>query len=172
MLFSIVNNPTISASELNHDLEIIRQWAIQWKLQFNPDPTKQATEMLFSCKKTPTNHPDIIFNNTIVEKVEEQKHLGLVLHSSLSFEKHINEKIIKAKKKINIIKNVSKYLPIKEVHDLMYKAFVRPYFDYCDIIYHIPPREIKFVIVLNSLMEKNEKIQYQAGLVITGAWKG
>ena len=167
MLFSIVNNPTISGNELNHDLEIIREWAIQWKLQFNPDPTKQATEMLFSCKKTPTNHPDIIFNNTIVEKVGEQKHLGLILHSSLSFEKHINEKIIKAKKNLNLIKNVTKYLPIK-VLDQMYKALVRPHFDYCDIIYHIPPRETKFGIVLNALMEKIEKIQYNASLVITG----
>ena len=61
MLFSIVKDPTISASDLNHDLNIIYQWAHQWniiyqwahqwKMQFNPDPTKQATEVLFSCKK-------------------------------------------------------------------------------------------------------------------------
>ena len=53
MLFSIVKNPIISANELNQDLETIRQWAHQWKLEFNPDPTKQATELLFSCKNNP-----------------------------------------------------------------------------------------------------------------------
>ena len=47
MLFSIVKNPEISANCLNHDLEVIHQWAHQWKLEFNPDPTKQATEVLF-----------------------------------------------------------------------------------------------------------------------------
>ena len=51
MLFSTVKNPEISANELNRDLDAILMWAHQWKLEFNPDPTKQATEVLFSCKK-------------------------------------------------------------------------------------------------------------------------
>ena len=51
MLFSIVNDLHISASELNYDLDVINKWAYQWKLEFNPDPLKQATEVLFSCKK-------------------------------------------------------------------------------------------------------------------------
>ena len=38
------------------------------------------------------------FNGTVVPKVNEQKHLGLVLDSKLSFERHLNEKIIKPKK--------------------------------------------------------------------------
>ena len=50
MFFSIVKNPEISANDLNHDLDVIHQWAHQWKLEFNPDPTKQATEVLFACK--------------------------------------------------------------------------------------------------------------------------
>ena len=52
MLFSIVKDPKISANDLNHDLDVIRQWANQWKLEFNPDPNKQATEVLFSCNTT------------------------------------------------------------------------------------------------------------------------
>ena len=43
MLFSIVKHPVISANTLNNDLDIIYQWAHQWKMEFNPDPTKQAT---------------------------------------------------------------------------------------------------------------------------------
>ena len=50
MLFSIVNDPVISANNLNHELNVIHQWAYQWKMEFNPDLTKQATEVLFSCK--------------------------------------------------------------------------------------------------------------------------
>ena len=93
MLFSIVKDPVISANDLNHDLNIIHQWGYQWKLEFNPDPTKQATEVLFSCKKCRPNHPKLIFNEATVEKVNEHKHLGLVLDSRLSFEKDINEKL-------------------------------------------------------------------------------
>ena len=42
MLFSIVKDPVISADNSNHDLNIIQLWAHQWKMEFNPDPTKQG----------------------------------------------------------------------------------------------------------------------------------
>ena len=47
MLFSVVNNPATSANQLNRDLKVISQWAYQWKMNFNPDHNKQATELLF-----------------------------------------------------------------------------------------------------------------------------
>ena len=50
-LYSVVRDPVVSALELNHDLEVISQWATQWKMSFNPDPTKPAEEILFSRKK-------------------------------------------------------------------------------------------------------------------------
>ena len=45
MLFSIVRTPHLTATELNNDLDLINRWAYQWKMSFNPDPTKQATEV-------------------------------------------------------------------------------------------------------------------------------
>ena len=63
----------------DHDI-IHHQWS---------DPTKQTTEVLFSCKRFSPNHPQLIFNGTAVEKVNEHKHIGLVLDSKISFEKHL-----------------------------------------------------------------------------------
>ena len=105
--------------------------------------------------------------------MNEQKHLGLILDSKLSFEKHLNEKIIKAKKNIGILKQLSKFLPLKTL-DQIYKAFVRSHLDYCDIIYHIPSHlnQAPLGVSLNSLMAKVERIQYQAALAISGAWRG
>ena len=73
--------------------------------------------MLFSRIKSPVisagdlnyDHPHLIFNGIVVERVKEQKHLGLILDSSRSFEKHLNEKIIKAKKDVGIFKHLSKF---------------------------------------------------------------
>ena len=171
--FSIVKDHTISANNLNHDLGIIQQWAYQWKMEFNPDPTKQATEVFFSCKKSSPNHPQLIFNGIAVAKVNYQKHLGLIIDSRLSFEKHLNEKIIKVKKNIGILKHLSKFLPLKTL-DQMYKALIRPHLDYCDIIYHIPSHQNQppLGVTLNSAMEKVERIQYQSALAISGAWPG
>ena len=39
-LFSIVKDPVTSADELNEDLQLISQWALQWKMSFNPDSTE------------------------------------------------------------------------------------------------------------------------------------
>ena len=173
MLFSTVKDPALSATNLNHDLSLIQKWAHQWKMEFNPDPSKQATEVLFSRKRVRPNHPQLTFHGTLVAKINDQKHLGLTLDSKLSFEKHVNEKIVKAKKNIGVIKHLSKYLP-RNTLDQMYKALVRPHLDYCDIIYHEPCKvnQPPLGITLTAPMEKLEKIQYQAALAVTGTWKG
>ena len=49
-LFSIVHNITDSANLLNGDLSKINEWAVQWKMNFNSDPVKQAQEIIFSRK--------------------------------------------------------------------------------------------------------------------------
>ena len=121
----------------------------------------QATELLFSCKKFSPNHPQLIFNGIAVAKVKDQKYLGLMLDSSLSFEKHLNEKIIKAKNNVGILKHLSKFLPVKTL-DQMYNALIRSHLDYCDIIYHIPSHQNQAPLgnTLHSLMEKVERIQH------------
>ena len=172
-LFSIVENPITSAVNINNDLKLISRWATQWKMSFNPDPTKPAEEIIFSHKRHPIDHPPIYFNNIEVKQVKEHKHLGLILDSKLTFESHVNEKLAKARKGIGIIKYISAYVPIKTL-DQIYKMYVRPHLDFCDVIYHVP----KIHSVFNSsfrlvgLMERIERVQYQAALAITGAWKG
>ena len=39
-MFTLINDPVISADELNHGLEIINNCAYQWKMEFNPDPKR------------------------------------------------------------------------------------------------------------------------------------
>ena len=127
MLFPVVKESVKPAEDLNHDLDIIHQWAHQWKMEFNPDPTKQETEVS-------PRHPQQIFNGTVVKKVNEHKHLGLILDSGLSFKNISMRKLSKPKNNIGIIKHLSKFLPLKTL-DQMYKALVRSHLDYCDIIY-------------------------------------
>ena len=46
-LFSIVRNMNMSTTNLNNDLNKIKNWAFQWKMNFNPDPIIQAQEVIF-----------------------------------------------------------------------------------------------------------------------------
>ena len=172
-LFTIVRDPVSAAMDLNHDLNLIRQWANKWKMSFNPDPTKQAVELTFSRKKKPPDHPPVLFNENPISKTEEHKHLGLLLDSKLSFNGHIKSLISRARRGIGMIKYLSNYLPRNTLNDL-YKLYVRPHLDYGDVIYHIPATKSEYgeSFKLNHLMEKLESVQYSAALAITGAWKG
>ena len=73
-------------------------------MAFNPEPNKQAVEVLFSQKTNSPNHPPLFFNVSTVSKVNVHKDLGLNLDPKLSFVSHINKKINKAKKIIGILK--------------------------------------------------------------------
>ena len=172
-LFSIVHDPNTSAVDLNRDLNLICQWAYQWKMSFNPDPNKQAVQVLLSHNVRNQDHPKIYFNNIEITQVSEHKHLGLILHSKLSFATHVNEKLQIARTGTGIIKFLSRFLPIKTL-DQIYKMYVRPLLDFCDVIFHTPKVLNSFdsSIHLNYLMNSIERIQYQAALAITGAWKG
>ena len=94
MIYSICDDPITTSSDLNHDLGVIGDWAKQWKMSFNPDVNKQAVEVLFSHKTRQNQHPPLIFNNMVVKKVKEHKHLGLILDSKLIFSEQKNEKIM------------------------------------------------------------------------------
>ena len=48
---------------------------------------------------------------------------------------------------------------------------IRSHVDYCDVIYHIPPT-YAFPFTLNSLMEKLERVQYNAALTVTSTLRG
>ena len=70
-LYSVIKDPNLTASKLNKDLKTIAAWAYQWKMLFNPDPTKPAEELIFSCKK---KHPPLFFNDVQVKKVDSHLH--------------------------------------------------------------------------------------------------
>ena len=50
-LFSFIHDSQTSANVLNKDLEMIHDSAFQWKMNFNPDPTKQAQEVILEVKQ-------------------------------------------------------------------------------------------------------------------------
>ena len=41
-LFSVAHDLITSARDISNDLKLITDWAFQWKMSFNPDPSKQA----------------------------------------------------------------------------------------------------------------------------------
>ena len=118
-------------------------------MSFNPDPKKQAQELIFSRKSKATSHPPVVFNNDNVVQAASHKHLGIILDTRLSFEKHLETALCKINKAIGLIRKLQNLLPRSALITL-YKAFVRPHFDYGDILYD-QARNESFHLKLESI---------------------
>ena len=108
----------------------------------------------------------MFFNGSEVVAKAEHKHLGVILGSKLSFQSHVREAIIKARKGVGIIRFLSKYVS-RDVLDQIYKLYVRPHLDYGDIIYHRHDPEFKL-----EFTRRLESTQYSAAQAVSGAWRG
>ena len=110
-LFSLVREPNESSGKLGRDLGRVARWAHQWKMSFNPDPSKQSVEVHFSRKINPLDTPPVYFNNLAVPSCETHKHLDLLLDKRLTFGCHVEEMILRANKGIRLIIRLRRYLP-------------------------------------------------------------
>ena len=55
--------------ELNRDLDVISKWTNHWQI-FNPDPQKQAQEVIFSKKNIKAPHPSDVSNVLVMQSSE------------------------------------------------------------------------------------------------------
>ena len=109
-IFSVVQNKN-SASQLNNNLDKVSDCVNTWKISSNPDPAKQAQEVILSRKHTKEDHPPIYFNDIPVTESTVQKHIGLYLDEKLNYNTHIKEKLSKVYKDIGLLRNLSNKLP-------------------------------------------------------------
>ena len=59
-LFFVVHDVATSSCDLNYDLKRVREWVFQWKMSFNPEPSKQAQEVIFTHKLQKKDYPHYI----------------------------------------------------------------------------------------------------------------
>ena len=112
-------------------------------MSFNPNPNKQAQEIILSQKL----------------KCKSQKHLGIILDSKLTFEEHYKTVLSKTNRTIGLLRKLQNLLP-REALITICKAFVIPHLDYGNIL---------FDQAFNaSSHETLESIQYNACLALTG----
>ena len=106
------------------------------------------------------------FNQAEVPVVNEHKHLGVILDSKLDFFVHVKEAIVIARRGIGMARYMAKYVS-RDVHDQIYKLYVRPHLNYGHIIYHKHDPEFT-----HDMTKRLERIQYSAALAVNGAWRG
>ena len=72
-------------------------------MRFNPDPKKQAQEVIFSRKINKIDHPSLHFNENLVKSSSTQKHLGRIRDIKLDFILHLKNVQNKVNKTIGLL---------------------------------------------------------------------
>ena len=130
----MVHDTNISANELNSDLKKVSNWTFQCKMVFNPDPSKQTQEVIFSRKLKKVAHLSLVFNNADVSQCKSQcKNIGIKLDSKLTSKEHYKMVLSNTNRTMELLCNLENFLP-REALITIYKALVRPHFDYCDVV--------------------------------------
>ena len=143
---------------MDGDLDKVQKRANTWLVKFNPQKTE---EIIFSRKTSQIDHPKLSMNNVEIQRVQFHKHLGINFNSDCSWHEHICDITAKAWKRINLLRAL-KFQLDRQSLQTMYFSFIRPLLEYGDIIWDNCCNYEKFEI---------EKIQIEAGRIITGATK-
>ena len=72
-------------------------------MSFNPDPSKQAQEVIFSRKLQKSVYHPLHFNNIAVTQSTTQKHLGIILDVKLDFQGYLKNIYSKVNKTIGLL---------------------------------------------------------------------
>ena len=92
-------------------------------MRFNPDPNKQAQEMIFSRKINKIDHPPLYLNPNLVKSSSTHKHLGTVLKANFDFSLHLKNVQNKVNKTIGLLRKLQHTLPRTLLNfQIIYKA--------------------------------------------------
>ena len=101
----------------------------------------------------------MLLGETVIDRVNTHKHLGLFLTSKLDFGFHVNEVCLKANRKLGVLRSVK--MLSRQTLDVLYKLTVRSVIDYALPVYY---KSLK-----QTDIARFENVQYKAGKVVTGA---
>ena len=73
--------------------------------------------MVFRMRNKVVSYPDLQINGNAIERVTQFNFLGLILHKSLSWDKHINHISLKVSKAIGILYRLKSINPHSTIDD-------------------------------------------------------
>ena len=139
---------------INSDLKILSNWAKQWLINFNPLKTEA---ILFTLKQF-VQFPNLIFNNTIIQFVNDHKHLGLTLSNTGQWHKHIENILASASKIIGTMRRL-KFSLSRVALNQIYFSFVLPVLEYSSVVWDGCSQRDE---------EALERLQNEAARIVTG----
>ena len=150
-LFKEINN-AFDAFRLQEDIDAMASWSKDWLLRFHPDKCHVLTLGKFWNIKHA--HPYTIAGSEL-EHVDQEKDLGVIIDSELTFEAHIFNKIKKANSIVGLISRSFEFLS-PEMFRSLYIAFVRPHLEYAQVVWS--PRLIKYINAIEGVQQRATRL--------------
>ena len=123
--------PTENITDLvNSEIVRLKQWADTWLVSLNTSKTK----CLHVHSSRSSIVPSPVFDGDPIEVVQNHKHLGVVLNSSLTWGDHINYIIGKVSKRIGILRLLKSKLNRSSLRSI-YITHIRSILEYCDVLW-------------------------------------
>ena len=116
---------------LNNELTKITDWLSSNKLSLNVKKTKF---MVFHTPQRRVNYPTLKLNNVNIERVSQFNFLGVILASSLKWDKHVAHVSLKISRVIGVLYRLKHIFP-REVLLTLYNALILPHLSYCILVW-------------------------------------
>ena len=155
-LFTEVKDRAESVRKIEADLDRIYNWSKQWLVSFSPSKTRS---LLISNRPDRHLSPPVRFNDTVVEEVLNHKYLGMIFSSDLRWNKHIDEVVIKARKRLSAMSPL-KFKLNRWSLQMIYNGFVLPVMEYANVVW---------AGAYDSQICKLEKIHVDGMRIVSGA---
>ena len=143
---------------LQSDIDRLENWSEKWLLRFHPD--KCHVLSIGRVENIIHTHRYRICGREM-EHVGEEKDLGVVIDSDISFDEHISAKVYKANAIVGLIRRSFSYLD-PDTFRKLYTAFVRPHLEYAVAVWS--PHLKKHIDLV-------EKVQMRATKLVDGFGK-
>ena len=129
----------LSAVILQHDLDGLFKWSMDWHMTFNVGKCKT---LHFSKKKFPTDQSENPLGGQSLERVSVIKDLGVSVSCDLQCGRHIAEVVSKFNKILGLIKRVCRDMNDTQTRKVLYCTPIRPRLVYTVVAYshHIQPK--------------------------------
>lgn len=119
---------------LNHDLNTIRMWCKNNKMEINPNKTTCMLIGSAQRKAKIDNSLHILIENQEITNVNVQKMLGIYIDHNLDWKFQVQQVIKNINSRLFLFSKIKLYLD-KKCKILFYNSYILPIFDYCCIIW-------------------------------------
>ncbi len=110
---------------LQNDLNKVMEWCNKWGMELN---FKKCVSMTVTRLHSATNRYYYL-NDTVMDKVNSYKYLGVIISSNLSWNEQVNSVVLKASRSLGFVRrNISSCR--RETKLQCYKSLVRPHLEY------------------------------------------